>query len=391
MRTNNKFADIENLRPSTKHPYKAIVAGILAGSLVAAMLFLGSCANMKSMEQIYPQSVVQMLEENGYTSQDYDAKKQEFLNADPGNLDCGLQIVPHNYYKERFGLTDQEISERVFGAEVFFVDNSLYVAGKYVPTLEKLGIVKEGEDWNNNPDVLDTLSWYPSVIGTLFKYDLEPEVYEALKSAYTATDRVSNGKTIDKDKYTNQVFGRKEIIKGEKIMTREDRVNNFQYRYLLDTILSSYTPTVLGSEVYNATSAYYVRNNKDDTTVIDKYMMAGYPFIEDGYLYVHFIGMYKNDPKMEKYLFRASVKLDGQDLELINKNSNILDVPCKLTDLVSNAKKTGKTVYYYPVGKCDIEPTNIRIDDAVARIHQDFYEHGGRPESLDIEHRSKLK
>ena len=391
MRTNNKFADIENLRSAKKHPYKAIVAGILAGSLVAAMLFLGSCANMKSMEQIYPQSVVQMLEENGYTSQDYDAKKQEFLNADPGNLDCGLQIVPHNYYKERFGLTDQEISERVFGGEVFCVDNSLYVTGRYVPTLEKLGIVKEGEDWNNNPDVLDILSRDPSVIGTLFKYDLEPEVYEALKSAYTATDRVSNGKTIDKDKYTNQVFGRKEIIKGEKIMTREDRVNNFQYRYLLDGILSSYTPAVLGSEVYKGAAFYYVRNNKDDVAVCDVFMISGYPFIEDGYLYVHFIGMYKNDPKMEKYLFRASVKLDGQDFEQINSKDKVFDTPYRLTSIVSKAKESGRTVYYYPVGKCDIEPTNIRVDDAVARIHQDFYEHGGRPESLDFEHRSKLK
>lgn len=391
MRTNNKFTDIENLKSAKKHSYKAIVTSALAGSLVAAMLFLGSCANMKSMEQIYPQSVVQMLEENGYTSQDYDAKKQEFLNADPGNLDCGLQIVPHNYYKERFGLTDQEISERVFGAEVFFVDNSLYVAGKYVPTLEKLGIAKEGEDWNKNPEILGTVrGQLPTTVSTLFKYDLEPEVYEALKSAYTATDRVSNGKTIDKDKYTNQAYGSTAIING-KILIRRDRVNNFQYRYLLDGILSSYTPTVLGEDAHLSIDGYYARNNKDDVAVCDVFMISGYPFIEDGYLYVHFIGMYKNDPKMEKYLFRASVKLDGQDFEQIKSKDKVFDMPYRLTSIVSKAKESGRTVYYYPVGKCDIGPNSTTTEDVIARIDQDFYEHGGRPESLDMDYIFNLK
>lgn len=176
-------------------------------------------------------------------------------------------------------------------------------------------------------------------------------------------------------------------------MIREDRVNNFQYRYLLDSILSSYTPKVLGEESYMCIGAYYVSKDKSDVAMLPAYMMSGYPFIEDGYLYVHFIGMYRNDPKMEKYLFRASVKLDGQDLELINKNGKILDVSYRLTDLVSDAKKSGKTVYYYPVGKCEIEPKTVKGDAADTQwvISQDFYEHGGRPESLDMDHRFKLK
>ena len=357
----------------------------LAGSLVAAMLFLGSCANMKSMEQIYPRSVVQMLEDNGYTSQDYDTKKQEFLNANPADLDCGLQIVPHNYYKEKFGLTDQEISDRVLGRGVYFVNGSLYLGAQYVPTFEKLGMIKEGEDWNLNREVLSRIKGHPIIIGTLFRYDLEPEVYEAIKSAYTKTDKVINSKRIDEDKYSYPTYDNNTILNGKK-MAREDFENNFQYRYLLNSILTSYTPNVLGEEACYSISPFWSRNSKEDIVVMATYMISGFPYIENGYLYVYFIGKDRNDPYQEMYLYRASIELTAEDWEKINQKQSYLGVKGFLTKIVGNAKESKRTVYYYQIGKCENNLRQVGAESSKALVVQDFIEHGGRPECLEDEY-----
>lgn len=363
----------------------------LAGSLVAGMLFLNSCASMKSMQQIYPQEVVSMLEENGFSSKDYDAKKQEFLNANPADLDCGLQIVPYKYYRDRFGLTDQEISERVLGAEVFFVDGSLYLGAQYLPTFEQQGLVKEGEDWNKNSQLLSRINHTSGeIIGTLFKYDLEPELYKALMSAYSAQNIVTNNKSINKDEYATayRIYAYPDSF--DKKLIREDKLNNFAYRYLLNNILSSYDPQIISEGAYYHMSGIVDTNDervKKDKGVIllSAYSLSGYPFIEDGYLYSHCFGIYADDQRgfeaKDKYLFRISIKLDEKDLQDVNYDP-IKELPIKLDYIINQAIKQKRDYYVYPVGMCDKAPTIPDHNLSAGIQRRDFYEHGGRLESL---------
>lgn len=224
----------------------------LAGSLVAAMLFLGSCANMKSMEQIYPRSVVQMLEDNGYTSQDYDTKKQEFLSedADMLNLAPELQVVPEQYYIDKFGASAEEVNNRAFQSFACLTSDALLIGVKYYPSEEVLGEPK----WTK----VDNLYWRynDQVLCTLFKYELDKTILNAIKNSKFPIDYIYNTKEITRQD--------KELYREQHKIVREDRGNNFQYRYLLDSICRTQTPIIMAESWGYNTSVYAKERIVDD-------------------------------------------------------------------------------------------------------------------------------
>lgn len=268
----------------------------LAGSLVAGMLFMAGCDEMKSMEQIYPKEVVEMLEDNGFSSKDYDSKKEEFLNTDPGDLDCGLDIVPHDYYKEKFGLTDQEIRDWVVLGNIYFADGDMYLVAFYSPTIEKLQ--------------QDQMKAKVAEISALFRVSLDETTYQALIDASNSKDVISSTKAMDETKYFEETLDIWEETRSPK---RVDKINNYAFRVLLHNVLNSKKCKLLGEAVNYGTS---------DTDKLykligdgDKMTPAYYSYDKDGYLNAYYFkaGETKrvgNTVEMDYKINLACIKVD---------------------------------------------------------------------------------
>lgn len=67
-----------------------------------------------------------------YDQNDFDAKKQAFLQADVSDLDAGLHIVPHNYYAQK-GLTEEQINNQTFVSAQYFTKDSVHTIVSMIP------------------------------------------------------------------------------------------------------------------------------------------------------------------------------------------------------------------------------------------------------------------
>lgn len=236
---------------------KRLAAGTLAGSLVAGMLFMAGCDEMKSMEQIYPKEVVEMLEDNGFTSKDYDAKKEEFMaEQDEYNLAPELQVVPEKWFVEKLGVPEEDVKDRLFCSLVAFLGDDLYLGAMYFP---EGGVTENGQWRAYTHPTLTGYSYDPVIYQALFKYPLDSKTARALKNAFQSNDVVCN--PVDSG-MTEYEYGKEEGV------VRKDRINNFVARYLLDAILTTKEPILESGEFRR----YVCISQTDRTQVLDDFL-----------------------------------------------------------------------------------------------------------------------
>ena len=192
---------------------KKIATSAMTVSLVFIMLFLDSCAllknmDVKSMDKVYSSDIAAEMDVD-----DYNAKKEEFLNASTINLDADLQVVPENYYKQKFGLTDEQVAKQTISNYALCLEDALYICGIYY-------------DESFLEDKL--------VLKTLFRYKLDPAIIQDLVTAYNDETPV---KSENKPDYLEELMSQDP--------KRADRINNYNYRYLLNHIISTNEPEVV--------------------------------------------------------------------------------------------------------------------------------------------------
>lgn len=256
------FFNDEKMGQTLSPKLKKLATSALAGSLIAGMLFMAGCDELKSMEQIYPKEVVEMLEDNGFTSKDYDSKKAQFMaEQDEYNLAPWLQVVPEKWFVEKLGVPEDAVKDRLFCSLVAFLGDDLYLGAIYFPE----GGVTENGQWKEYIYPTRTeYAYYPIIYQALFKYSLDSKTAHALKKALQSNDVVCNPTDSGLTEYE---YGEEEGV------VRKDRINNFVARYLLDAILTTKEPILESGEF----RTYVCMGQGEDTRVLDDFLYGRGP------------------------------------------------------------------------------------------------------------------
>lgn len=235
-----------------------LATSALAGSLISAILFLNSCSllnnvDVNNMDKVYSSDITDSMNVD-----DYNNKKEEFLNASTINLDADLQVVPENYYKQKFGLTDEQVAKQTISNYALCLEDALYICGIYY-------------DESFLEDKL--------VLKTLFRYKLDPAIIQDLVTAYNDKSPIENSETLSKV----------DLLTSDEIY-RRDRINNYNYRYLLNHIISTNEPEVVAENYdHNSILESKIGNVRlEDFKISTREVpMSSY---KNGYHEIYFIG-----------------------------------------------------------------------------------------------------